>query len=151
MAKRKRRNRREAWRTNSSAFPEAILDPDGYVSVKGFAKYFSISMMTVYRGIIDGTIKVVRIGRAIRIPKESVREYAHPEVELDPEGYFAAKQFARHFNVSMMTAYRRIDDGSVPVVWVGRAKRIPRRALDWFLRNESSPGKRVISKIVKGK
>lgn len=82
MATKKRKARPEVA-ANGDQFPDVLLDPDGYVGVKQFARYFSISLMTVYRRIDDGSIPVLRIGRAIRIPKQSVKRFVK-ESEWSP-------------------------------------------------------------------
>lgn len=55
--------------------PYPVADPDGYISVLSFARYFGISTQTVYRMIERQEIEHIRVGRVIRLPAGVVEQY----------------------------------------------------------------------------
>ncbi len=46
--------------------------PSRYLTVADYADHFNVSQRTVRRRIAEGSIKIVRIGRSVRIPPSEI-------------------------------------------------------------------------------
>ena len=63
--------------------------PDKYVTVQIVAETLSCTERHIYRLIIDGKIKAIKIGpRALRISRNSLQEFIEAG-KVNPEDYFA--------------------------------------------------------------
>jgi excisionase family DNA binding protein len=51
----------------------ALFGQARFVNVKELARFLGLSPKTIYNHIEDGSIKVLRVGRNIRISRETVR------------------------------------------------------------------------------
>jgi len=54
---------------------EAALPEVGDLSVAEVAVMLRVSKMTVYRLVRSGVLPAERVGRALRVPEQSVRDY----------------------------------------------------------------------------
>jgi excisionase family DNA binding protein len=67
------------------------VPPEGdYLTVPEIAADLRVSKMTVYRLVHDGDLEAIRVGRSIRVPRESYTEYkrrAHEYLRCAREQY----------------------------------------------------------------
>lgn len=63
---------------------------------------------------------------------------------VSPDGYMSPQAFARHFDVSEMSVYRLIGRDEVPHVTIGRLKRLPKNAIEWYERRNMRGRKEIL-------
>jgi len=63
------------------------------------------------------------------VPNPLPRHYSGEDVDLFSEGFFTVKEAARHLQLSRATVYRAMERGELPFYKMGKARRIPRKAL----------------------
>lgn len=63
-------------------------------------------------------------------------EFVKEIEKMQKDEMLSTKEAARRLNVSQMTIYRRINDGSLKAVWI-RRWRIPSAELEHFIREQT--------------
>lgn len=130
--------------------PGTHPDPRWF-SVAEAATIMQVSRMTVYRLISSGHLTHSRDNNVTLVPEEALHEYIRDAHAVERDTHAAAAiaesqlrsspifmtvaETAVILQISKMTVYRRVHEGELPAVRVGRSFRIPRQAVEEELRS----------------